>query len=107
MLNWIKTIFSKDPIKEFEKKSAEELRRKGREIDYEIENMMAEAHIKEEELARLVERGSNASEIEVDAIAEQCAMIEEEIKAIKDVAHTLVSIGYSAKEFEWQHRHYC
>jgi predicted nucleic acid-binding Zn-ribbon protein len=96
MLDWLKTIFGKDPIKEFEKLSAEELRRNEREIDYEIEGAMAESKQKEEEIEKQINRGADASEIEVDTVSENCAMIEEEIRAINAQIVTLRNLKYAA-----------
>lgn len=96
MLDWLKTIFEKDPLREFEKLSAEELRRKEREIDYEIEGAMAEAKRKEEEIEKQINRGADASEIEIDTVSENCAMIEEEIRAINAQVGTLRNLKYAA-----------
>jgi hypothetical protein len=90
----MKNVFGKDPVNEFEKLSAEELRRKGREIDYEMDSVMAEARRKEGEIEKLLSRGAEASEVEIDTISENCAMIEEEVKAINANLGTLRNFKY-------------
>jgi hypothetical protein len=94
MLDGMKTIFGEEPIKRFGKLSAEELRRKEREIGYEIEGAIAEAEKKEGEIEKKINAGAEASEIKIDQLSADCAMTEEEINAINAQVGTLRNLKY-------------
>lgn len=95
-MSWLTSIFSKDPVKEFEKLKSEQLRRKYRQIGYEMDSVLAEARRKEEEIAKKVESGAEASETEMDELAADCAMLREEVRAIRVQLSGLRNLKYVA-----------
>ena len=84
MFNPLKKLFEKGPLGKLEKLSAEQLIIKQHELEHEIQASLAEGRQRQQEIEKRLLKGADAADWEVDIIAENCAMIQDEIKSIRD-----------------------
>ena len=94
IINRIAFLLEKDPVRRLAKLSPEQLNTKRRGIDHEIEASIAEAGMKQQEIERLLLRGADAAEWELDIISQNCAMLHDEIRIIKSSVIALQRTNY-------------
>jgi len=84
MFNPLKKLFEKSPLEKLEKLTAEQLIIKQHELEHEIQASLAEGKQRQQDIEKQLLKGADAADWEVDIIAENCAMIQDEIKSLRD-----------------------
>jgi hypothetical protein len=84
MFDKIKGLFERGPLDKLQKMSSEKLQRKLQELDHEIKGSLAEGRIKQQEIENQLLKGADAADWELDVIAENCSMLQDELKSTRD-----------------------
>ena len=84
MFKGLKKLFDRGPLAKLEKLTSEQLVIKQYELEHEIQASLAEGKVKQQEIEKQLLKGADAADWEVDIISENCAMIQDEIKSIRD-----------------------
>ena len=83
MQSWLNILREQDPVKRFEKVKADDLEDSNRDIGYAMDDMVGQIKLKQDDIASVMQKGAEGSEMDMEIAAETCEQVEDELQHMR------------------------